>query len=410
MLRPKLLYFLYYAATASLLPFLVLYYAQLGFSGRQIGVLSALLPVMTLLGVPLWSAAADASGRYRTVILLSAQAALVLTLLSAWATTYLRLLAVVGGLSLCVAPLMPLTDTAVLAVLGHQRHRYGKLRLWGAVGWGVGAPVTGWLVERSEARAAFWLAATLFGFFWAVSYTLPRLEPSQPAPRVRRNLSTGFYGVQCRIQTIVQTAVQATVQATVRQLLTPAWLGFLLIGFAGGLGLAVSSSFLYLYLTDLGLRASLIGLALTVATLSELPVFFFSGWLLRRYPAEVLLEVALAVFAVRLLFYGVLTAPWSLLALGLLHGPSFSLLWASGVAYADLHAPAGLRATAQGLFNAALLGWGGVAGALVGGALYDTWGAAAMFLWVAAATAAVCLGVSVWGASRRTAKRKPKEL
>ena len=180
MLRAKLLYFLYYAAMASLLPFLVLFYAQLELTGRQIGVLSALLPVMTLLGVPLWSAAADAFGRYREIILLSVGAALLGTLAASSVTSYLGLLGVVGALSFCVAPIMPLTDTVVLTLLQRERHRYGNLRLWGAVGWGAGAPLTGWLVERGELRWAFWLAAALLGLLWTVGYTLPRLEAAPP--------------------------------------------------------------------------------------------------------------------------------------------------------------------------------------------------------------------------------------
>lgn len=387
MLRPKLLYFLYYAAMASLLPFLVLYYAQLGFSGRQVGVLSALLPFMTLLGVPLWSAAADASGRYRSLILLSVGAGLVFTVATSSVTTYLGLLLVVGLLSFCVAPIMPLTDTVVLTLLEGERHRYGNLRLWGAVGWGVGAPLTGWLVERSgpaegqsELRWAFWVAAALLGLLWTVGYTL--LKPRATSPKNTRSF---------------------------RQLLSPAWLGFLVIGLIGGMCLTVSTNFLYLHMTDLGIRASTVGLALTLATLSEVPIFFFSGRLLRRYSAATLLLTALGVFAARLFLYSAFSLPWLILTLQLLHGPSFSLLWAAGVAYADQNAPGGLRATAQGLFSAALLGWGGVVGALVGGALYDALGAALMFRWVSVGTAAVCLGVLVWGYQQRISKRVQKE-
>ena len=368
---------------ASLLPFLVLYYAQLGFTGQQVGVLSALLPVMTLLGVPLWSAVADASGRYRGIILLSVGAAVVWTLAASSATRYLGLLGVVGALSFCVAPIMPLTDTVVLTLLQNERHRYGSLRLWGAVGWGVGAPLTGWLVGRGEAgglRWAFWVAAALLGSLWAVAYTLPRLEPAPP--QKSRNI---------------------------RGLVSPVWLGFLLIGLTGGVCLAVSSNFLYLHMTALGMPASFVGLALTSATLSEVPVFFFSSRLLRRYNARTLLLSALTVFAARLFLYSVFAAPWPILALQLLHGPSFSLLWAAGVAYADRHAPEGFRATAQGLFSTALLGWGGVVGALIGGALYDAYGAAVMFRWVAVGTAAVCLGVSVWSTQQRLSERMQKE-
>ena len=38
-IRPKSVYFFYYAALACLAPFMVLYYAELGMSGAQIGVL-----------------------------------------------------------------------------------------------------------------------------------------------------------------------------------------------------------------------------------------------------------------------------------------------------------------------------------------------------------------------------------
>ena len=131
MLKPKLLYFFYYAAMATLLPFLVLYYAQLGLTGQQIGVLSALLPVMTLLGVPLWSAASDTTGRYRAFILLTVGGTLASTLLTSSVTTYFGLLASVGALTFFVAPVMPLADHVVLTLLKDQKHRYGSLRLVG---------------------------------------------------------------------------------------------------------------------------------------------------------------------------------------------------------------------------------------------------------------------------------------
>ncbi len=280
MLKPKLLYFFYYAAMATLLPFLVLYYAQLELSGRQIGVLSALLPLMTLLGVPLWSAAADSSGRYRSLILLTVGGSLILTLVTASVTMYVGLLASVGVLTFFIAPVMPLADHSVLTLLQGQKRRYGSLRLWGAVGWGVAAPLAGFLVEYGV-RWAFVLAALLLGLLWGVVLRLP-------APEGRPQRGTGGVG----------------------RFVTPVWLGFLLTAFVGGVCLAVSGTFLYLHMADLGVRAPLIGLALTVATLSELPVFFFSGRLMRRYTLPTLLTVSLAVFAVRLLLYGLVFSPW----------------------------------------------------------------------------------------------------
>ncbi len=362
MLKPKLLYFLYYAAAASLLPFLVLYYERLSLSGQQVGVLCALLPLATLLGVPLWSTAADLLQRHKTLILVAVGGALAATLLPLLTTSYLGLLVVVGALSLFTAPIMPLVDHLTLTLLQDQKSRYGALRLWGAVGWGVAAPITGFLTEQSGLRWAFFVAFGLLGLLWSVSYTLPKIGDGRATEHAR----------------------------DLRGFLTPTWTNFLLAAFTGGVCLAVSSNFLYLHMAALGISPTLVGLALTVATVSELPVFWFSGRLLKRYPASALLALALFVFSVRSLLYAFVLEPWLLLAVQLLHGATFSLLWVAGVAYADELAPGGMGATAQGLFTATVLGLGSAVGALVGGLLYDALGAAAMFKWTAAGVLAVC--------------------
>lgn len=45
MILPKAFYFFFYAAAASLIPFLSLYYEHLGLNGRQIGLLTGLMPL-----------------------------------------------------------------------------------------------------------------------------------------------------------------------------------------------------------------------------------------------------------------------------------------------------------------------------------------------------------------------------
>ena len=69
MVLPKAAYFFYYAATASLLPFIALYYAQVGLSASQIGLLSGILPLVTLVSAPLWGGFADATRRHHVLLL-----------------------------------------------------------------------------------------------------------------------------------------------------------------------------------------------------------------------------------------------------------------------------------------------------------------------------------------------------
>src|SRR5512139_559301 len=57
-----------YAGFAFSWPFLVLFYQSIGFSGAQIGVLTGITPLVTILSTPLWTSLADASGRHRLVM------------------------------------------------------------------------------------------------------------------------------------------------------------------------------------------------------------------------------------------------------------------------------------------------------------------------------------------------------
>lgn len=49
---PFAFYFLYFAAAVSLIPFIVLYYQRLGFSGAQIGLAAGMAPLIALVGAP----------------------------------------------------------------------------------------------------------------------------------------------------------------------------------------------------------------------------------------------------------------------------------------------------------------------------------------------------------------------
>ena len=65
---PFTFYFLYFAAFASLLPFFVLFYQQLGFNGAQIGLLAGLPPLITLAGAPFLTGVADSTQQHRLIM------------------------------------------------------------------------------------------------------------------------------------------------------------------------------------------------------------------------------------------------------------------------------------------------------------------------------------------------------
>jgi len=357
MASSKAFYFLYYGAAASLIPFLVIYYEQLGLSGRQIGFLAAIPPLIFLISAPLWGAAADATKQHKRLLMIAIAGALAVVFIFSRTTAFVWIIPVAIVYAFFAAPIMPLVDASTMDWLGEKRNLYGRIRLWGAIGWGVSAPLIGWLIERSGVGWAFYGYIILMLGGLVVAWFLP----------------------------IRETAAQQSFWSSMRLFAgNRQWLLFLAVVFIGGICMAIISNFLFLYMNDLGASKTLMGLSLTFATLSELPIFFYSNRLLNRWGARGLLLIALSAYVVRALAYTVVSETWMFLVVQLLHGLTFSAMWVAGVSYADSMAPTGLGATAQGLFSGVLLGMGGIAGALLGGILYDELGAVAMFRWAAA--------------------------
>ncbi len=152
---PRLFYFCYFAAMASLTPFLALYYRQLGLSEGQIGLLAGIPPLLGLVAAPLWGALADATQQHRRLLTLAVIGSIGAVAILSQVTTLAWLLPVVALYAFCNNPIIPLVDNSVLLMLGDRKAEYGKHRLWGAIGWGVAAMVLGALIERAGLHWAF---------------------------------------------------------------------------------------------------------------------------------------------------------------------------------------------------------------------------------------------------------------
>lgn len=59
--------FLFYGVLGTVLPYLPVFYSNLGVSANLIGVLGAITPAVTFLVSPLWGALADTTGKTTTL-------------------------------------------------------------------------------------------------------------------------------------------------------------------------------------------------------------------------------------------------------------------------------------------------------------------------------------------------------
>lgn len=306
---------LYFAGFAAIGPFIVLYYQQLGFSGAQISLLAGLPPLLTIFFSPFWTNLADATQRHRWIISLG------------------------------------LATVVVVSLAFPFLHTFGMVMFFVLLFNVFAAPIVGALIKQYGLSMAFWSCALLMALGLLVSQ------------RFSFSKST-----------------ETNTQGNVRDLLVSRrWIFFLALAFFGGIAFASTAAYFSPYMKELGGNELHVGIALAVATLTELPVFFFGDRLLKRFKSYGLLIFALIITGIRSLLFAAVGTPTLAILAQLLNGLTFPAMWVAGVSYADENAPAGLKSTAQGLFGAMTFGFGSAVGGFMGGFLLESIGGRAMF-------------------------------
>ncbi len=368
---PFSLYFFYYAAMAAMMPFLVLFYQHLGFSGTEIGILTGITPLISLVGGPFWTGVADSTQRHRAVMSMAVGAGVLTGLIFPFLRGLLVVAVVISLFTFFASPIVALSDNATMASLGEEKNKYGRVRLGGTLGWAISASLVGVLVEHFGLRMSFWSYAVLM--FLALLVVQKFVFPRQVA------------GVSLR-------------QGLRHFTTSRRWILFLALGVVVGLGVVVINNYLFVYMKEVDASESVMGFAMTLATAAELPVLFFANLLLKRLGTRRLMRIAALLSGLRLLLLAAFNSVEGILATQLLNGLNYPLFGVAAVAYADEHAPAGMKSVAQGLYGSMTFGLGSALGGLMGGVLLDAVGSRGMFLICGLVTLGVLGGIILLGA------------
>jgi PPP family 3-phenylpropionic acid transporter len=349
---PFAYYFIYFAGMSAFVPYIVLYYQDMGFSGTQIGLLVTISPLVLLIGGPFWTGVADTGHRHKMVMNIALGAAVISIFLLPFLRTFLLVLILIFIFSFMSAPAYSLADSATMSMLGNEKHLYGRIRMGGTLGWGLAAPLAGILIAKNGLHWAFWIYS-LFMFI---------------ALLISQNF---FYTKQKEQSSFRQGMISLFAN---RQLML-----FLFMAFICGIAFATINNYLFAYMHQLQIDESKMGYVLTIATVAEIPVLFFADRLLIRFKPRGLLILSMAATGIRLLLLALFHSLTGILIFQLINGLTFPALWVAGVSYANDNAPAGLSATTQAVFGTMIFGFGAAAGGFLGGILLENLGGQMMY-------------------------------
>jgi hypothetical protein len=261
------------------------------------------------------------------------------------------------------APVDTLADTLWFEFLDGLDflERYGSQRVWSTLGLMVFPLIVTAVVEHTRCMLTaslhhfvlhFYFAAAVLSVAFALAFCFPIFNEKKKVVR-RLSVFRGFG--------ILFNDVHAFC--------------YLVSVIILGACTAVTDSFLFWQVQDVGGSELYMGGAVSLAALSQFFFLAFSKLLIRKLSNPGCIVLALLVLSLRLVIYSFLWAPWVVLPTALLHGLSHTLVWVCIETYPDFKAnPLIMDRSARAVIDSIHKGFAYGGGAIAGGFLYDVIG------------------------------------
>jgi len=376
--RLRILYFLVFCCTAAWLPIFADYLKDHGLNGIRIGIVLGIVPFMMLLVQPFYGMFADRWG-YKKTLLSSSLLAAVSYIFYLVHGGFLFLFIVTIFMALFYNTIQPVLDSLSLQLVQNDpSFSYGTLRIAGAAGWAFTGIVTGYFIEHINTSVIFVISAVsmllTFLFAFSLKPDNKKIKKEEQAYKDLKKVITNPVLIALLVCVLLVSAGATTI-----------W------------------NFYSIYMKENGASASLVGYGISFQGLCELPLFYFSARIIKRFGIKTTLLITVFATTLRLLLYSVVKNPQAAIAIEMLHGISWSLFWVVCVEYVNMLVLEEWRATGQSLLYAAYYGAGAIAGNLWTGFLYDAhMRIAEIFLLNAGIVAAVGLYILVFIRNRKT--------
>jgi len=362
-------YFFYFAFVGAMSPYWGPYLKSLGFDAVEIGVLMSLLAVMRIFAPNIWGWMADRSGKRIPIVQIAALSSLVCFAGVFFNQSFWWLFVVMAGMSFFWSASLPLVEATTFSHLGERTERYGKIRLWGSLGFIAAVVGLGYALDVVPIA---WLPWMVFALLAGVALFARFIPEAEVMPHAHDHISIWQLLRDPRIVVLVAACF--------------------LMAVAHG----PYYSFYSIYLGEHGYSKSHIGWLWAVGVICEIGVFLLAPRLFKRFAVEHVLMASFAIAVLRfLLIAWCIQSPALIIMAQTLHAATFGAYHAAAVALINRFFQGRHQAKGQGIYNSITFGAGGALGSLYAGHAWDRIGASGTFS-IAAGCALLGLLLLLW--------------
>jgi len=367
-------YFFYFAFVGAMSPFWGLYLQSLTFNAFEIGVLMSLLQAMRIFAPNIWGHIADQTGRRTTIVQIAAFGSVLVFSGVFFGSGFWWMFTVMAALGFFWSASLPLVEAMTLSHLGEHTDAYGRIRLWGSVGFILMVVGVGYAFDHV---AIGWLPWAVLGVMLGITAFARVIPEAEILPH-----HTDHHSVWAVVK-----------RPDVASLLAACML------------MAVTHgpyyTFYSIYLVDHGYEKSTVGWLWALGVLCEIGMFLVIPRIFARVPPRrlILASFALAVLRFLLIAWGV-ESPWLVWGAQTLHAFTFGPFHASAVALIHQHFRGRHQARGQALYTSLSYGIGGTIGGLASGLTWESPGPAWTFTLAAASAALAWAVYAAWGETK----------
>ncbi len=263
--------------------------------------------------------------------------------------------------------ILPLYEVITLRVLGSQKERYGRIRLWGSVGFIGAVALVGGVLEQVPVTSLPWLLIPVFAGIVLSAFLVPS-ERGEKKTLSAANLK-GIVG-------------------------HPSVLAFFAMNFLLQVSHGAYYTFFSIHLEQYGYGKLSIGLLWSLGVIAEIGLFLGMHWITRYFLVRQIVMAALLLTMIRWILIAEATEMLPVLVFAqLLHAASYGALHVISVQYVQGFFGPHHHGQGQALYAGLSFGAGGAVGAWLSGFLVDGFSTSVAF-WGGAAAMVFATGVT----------------
>ena len=341
-------FFLYFAYVGLVSPYASLFFLDRGFSVIEIAILMSMLQITRIVGPFSWGWLSDyLSNRIGIIRFCACLAAIVFSAIY-FLHSYIGFFIWMFVLHTILSSLMPLGESATVHALFKDNSfdkRYGRLRLWGSIGFITMVLFAGELFQRISIEMYPIVGTFILLILALITFFLhePRMD--------RHKMVKGELWVV---------------------LLNPDVRWFLLSGFFMQFAHAALYVFYSLYLANLGYDKLQIGLFWALGVFAEVIFFYYQSKVLSRVDPEVVLQASFGIGVIRFAMMAFLPMTSILIIAQVMHAGTFAAHHSAATKLLQRWFKGPLQARGQALMATVSYGLGGTLGGLFAGWIWES--------------------------------------